>query len=234
MLGTLAELAALVEGRVIGNGEIRIEAIRTVEDAAPDSLTFATTESFVAAAVAGDAAAVLLDEDLVPAQISKPVLVVANTRLALATLLSRQMPSRPLGPFRHPTAAIESGDEIASDVYVGAQAYVGRGVRIGTGTIVGPHAYIGDGVTIGENVWIHPHAAVMRGCRLANGVVLHAGCIIGSDGFGWAFADGRAHRIPQIGNVELEDDVEVGANTCIDRAQIGSTRIGAGTKIDNL
>ncbi len=233
-LGTLDELAALVDGRVIGDGSVRIEAISTVEDATPATLTFATTQTFVGAALAGNAAAILLDRDLIPAKTSKPLLIVANARLALGKLLAAQVPARPRGPFRHPSAVIGSDVGIASDVYVGAHAYIGRDVRIGAGSTVGPQSYVGDGVAIGDNVWIHPHASVMTGCRLGSRVVLHAGCVIGSDGFGWAFADGRAQRIPQIGNVELEDDVEIGANTCVDRAQIGSTRIGAGTKIDNL
>ena len=95
-------------------------------------------------------------------------------------------------------------------------------------------AYVGEGAAIGNSVWIHPRVCVMPGMQIGDRVVLHAGCVIGSDGFGWAFVDGRAERIPQVGNVVLEDDVEIGANACIDRAQTGSTRIGAGTKIDNL
>ncbi|MBV9233837.1 MAG: UDP-3-O-(3-hydroxymyristoyl)glucosamine N-acyltransferase [Candidatus Eremiobacteraeota bacterium] len=234
MLGTLAEIAALVQGRVIGDGDVLIDGVSAVEDATPGTLTFATTESFVTAASAGNAAAVLLEERLAPSNPLKPLLVVSDARLALATLLERIMPARPRGPFRHPSAVIESADGLAPDVYVGAHAYVGRGVRIGAGSAIGEQAYIGEGVAIGEGVLIHPAARVMARCRIGNGVVLHAGCVIGSDGFGWAFAEGRAKRIPQVGNVDLEDDVEIGANACIDRAQTGSTRIGAGTKIDNL
>ncbi|MBV9263572.1 MAG: UDP-3-O-(3-hydroxymyristoyl)glucosamine N-acyltransferase, partial [Candidatus Eremiobacteraeota bacterium] len=214
MLGTLDELAALVEGRVIGDGGIPIDGISTVEDAAPGVLTFATTESFLTAASSSRAAAILVPEELASADVAKPLLVVANARLGLARLLTQIEPPRPRGPFRHTGAVIESDAEIASDVYVGASAYIGPGVRIGAGTIVGAHAFIGEGVRIGENAWIHPRAAVLRGSRIGNGVVLHAGCVIGSDGFGWAFVDGEARRIPQIGNVELEDGVEIGANTC--------------------
>ncbi|MBV8726039.1 MAG: UDP-3-O-(3-hydroxymyristoyl)glucosamine N-acyltransferase [Candidatus Eremiobacteraeota bacterium] len=234
MLGTLDELAGLVHGRVIGDGSIRIERIATVEDAVSGALTFATSESFLTAAMSSPAAAILVPEELASADVSKPLLVVADARLGLARLLTQIMPPRPRGPFRHASAVIESDEGIAADVYVGALAYIGNDVRIGAGTVIGPHAFVGDGVTIGENAWVHSRAAVLRACRIGNGVVLHAGCVIGSDGFGWAFVDGEAQRIPQIGNVELEDGVEIGANTCIDRAQIGSTRIGAGTKIDNL
>jgi UDP-3-O-[3-hydroxymyristoyl] glucosamine N-acyltransferase len=123
---------------------------------------------------------------------------------------------------------------VADDAYVGAHAYVGHRASVGSNSVVGQSAYVGDDVAIGESAWIHANASVMARCRVGDRVVLHAGCVIGSDGFGWAFVDGRAERIPQIGNVVLEDEVEVGANTCIDRAQVGSTQVGRGTKIDNL
>jgi UDP-3-O-[3-hydroxymyristoyl] glucosamine N-acyltransferase len=160
--------------------------------------------------------------------------VVENARHALAHLLAQLGPSRPRGPFRHRSAVVEPDAQLAADVYVGPHAYIGSGAAIGRGGVVGAGAYVGDGVVIGEAVWIHGHASVLAGTRVGDRVVLHAGCVIGSDGFGWAFVDGAAERIPQVGNVVLEDDVEIGANTCVDRAQTGSTRIGAGTKIDNL
>lgn len=234
MLGTLEELAARVGGRVIGDGSVPIHRITSVEDARGDALTFATNESFFSSALAGPAAAVLVDASLVPQTCTKPLLVVENARHALAQLLRTLQSPRPRGPFRHPTAVIESDARLAQDVYVGAQAYIGHEVSIGAGSAIGAAAYIGDNVSIGEAAWIHPHARIMGRCEIGDRAVLHAGCVIGSDGFGWAFVDGRAERIPQLGNVVLEDDVEIGANTCVDRAQMGSTRIGEGTKIDNL
>jgi UDP-3-O-[3-hydroxymyristoyl] glucosamine N-acyltransferase len=235
MLGTLEELAARVGGRVVGDGSVRIEGVRTVDEATEDSLTFATTEAYLSSALASRAGAVLVDASLASdAAPGKPLLVVENTRHALALLLSALMPPRPQGPFRHPTAVIESDANVAADAYVGAHAYVGHRASVGSNSVVGQSAYVGDDVAIGESAWIHANASVMARCRIGDRVVLHAGCVIGSDGFGWAFVDGRAERIPQIGNVVLEDEVEVGANTCIDRAQVGSTQVGRGTKIDNL
>ncbi len=233
-LGTLDELAARVGGRVAGDGSVRIGRITTVEEATDDALTFATSQAFLASALASRAAAVLVDASFVQDAIGKPLLVVENARQALAVLLEGLRPPRPRGPFRHPSATIEPDAQLAADVYVGAHAYVGNRTAIGAGSVVSAGAYVGDGVSIGEAVWIHPHATVMSSTCVGDRVVLHAGCVIGSDGFGWAFVDGRSERIPQIGNVVLESDVEVGANTCIDRAQTGSTRIGTGTKIDNL
>jgi UDP-3-O-[3-hydroxymyristoyl] glucosamine N-acyltransferase len=235
VLGTLRELAAQVGGRVVGDGGVRIRTVQTVDAATEDSLTFATTPAYLSTALASAAAAVLVDASLAPdAAPPKPLLVVENARHALAQLLVALMPPRPQGPFRHPTAAIESDTEVAGDAYVGAHAYVGHRASVGPKSVVDASAYVGDDVAIGESVWIHPHARVMAGCRVGDRVVLHAGCVIGSDGFGWAFVDGHAERIPQIGNVVLEDDVEIGANACVDRAQVGSTLVGRGTKIDNL
>jgi UDP-3-O-[3-hydroxymyristoyl] glucosamine N-acyltransferase len=234
VLGTLAQLAQRVGGRVVGDGSVEIAGIAGVDEADAATLTFAAEERYLAPALAGKAAAVLVDAAIAVESPSKPLLVVENARYALAQLLRGLRPQPPRGPFVHATAAVEPSAEFGAGVYVGAHAYVGRGVTIGRDSIVGAGAYVGDEAVIGEGSWLHPHARLMERCRIGNGVVLHAGCVIGSEGFGWAFIDGRLERIPQVGNVVLDDNVEVGANTCIDRAQTGSTYVGTGTKIDNL
>jgi len=233
-LGTLEELAARVGGRVVGDPRVVIRSVTTIEEADAGALTFATSESYLASALASPAAAILVDSSLTAAAGAKPLLVVDNVRRALARLLESLRPGRPRGPFRHPSAVVEPDAMLAGDVYVGAHAYVGHGAVIGRGSVIDAGSYVGDGTLIGDAVWIHPRVSVASQARIGNRVVLHAGCVIGSDGFGWAFVDGRSERIPQVGNVVLEDDAEIGANSCIDRAQTGSTRIGAGTKIDNL
>jgi UDP-3-O-[3-hydroxymyristoyl] glucosamine N-acyltransferase len=234
MLGTLEELAARVGGRVVGDGSVRIARISAVEEADSDALTFATTPAYLSSALQSAAGAILVEAEFEASGAGKPLLVVENARQALALLLESQRPQRPRGPFRHPSAVIEPGAQLAPDVYVGAHVYVGNGVAIGAGSVLEAGAYVGDDVSLGESVWIHARACVLSGSRIGDRAVLHAGCVIGSEGFGWAFVDGRLERIPQVGNVVLEEDVEIGANSCIDRAQTGSTRIGAGTKIDNL
>ncbi len=236
MLGTLADLQAKVGGRVIGDGSVAIARVAAVDEASDDALTFATDEKYLAAAFKSNAAAVLVD-DSVPlggATPPKPVLVVENARAALATFLATLKRPRPRGPFRHPSAVVEDGAVIGDDVHLGANAYVGSGAQIGARTTIGAGAYVGADVRIGEDTWLHPHAIVHEGCIVGNRVVLHSGSVIGSEGFGWAFLEGRLERIPQVGNVVLDDEVEIGANTCVDRAQTGSTQIGRGTKIDNL
>jgi UDP-3-O-[3-hydroxymyristoyl] glucosamine N-acyltransferase len=233
MLGTLAELAERIGGRVVGDGSVTIARISAVDEATDDALTFATDERYLSSALVSKAAAVLLDDSIRRDAVAKPLLVVPNARLALAQLLQSLRAHKP-APFRDQTAVIEDDAQLGADLYVGAHAYIGHRVTIGRGSVIGAGAYIGDGVRIGQSVWLHPHASVMADCRVGDRVVLHAGSVIGSEGFGWAFVDGRSERIPQVGNVVLEDDVEVGANTSIDRAQTGSTWIGIGTKIDNL
>jgi UDP-3-O-[3-hydroxymyristoyl] glucosamine N-acyltransferase len=234
MLGTLDELAARIGGRVVGDGSLQIAGISSVDDAGDDALTFATSEKYLEAALRGKAAAIVVEASLATFPVSKPLIAVENVRQALAQLLEAFRRARPRGPFRDPSAVVADGARLGDAVFIGANAYIGDGVAIGDGSVVEAGAYVGEGAAIGNSVWIHPRVCVMPGMQIGDRVVLHAGCVIGSEGFGWAFVDGRAERIPQVGNVVLEDDVEVGANACIDRAQTGSTRIGEGTKIDNL
>jgi UDP-3-O-[3-hydroxymyristoyl] glucosamine N-acyltransferase len=233
-LGTLEELAARIGGRVVGDGTVRVARIAGIAEAGSDALTFATSEAYFESALASSAAAILIDPSLERRSAAKPLLVVENARHALAQLLDSFRLPRPRGPFRHPSSVIEADAKLAADVYVGAHAYIGSHAEIGPSSIVDAGSYVGDDVSVGESVWIHPRATLMSGSRVGDRVILHAGCVIGSEGFGWAFVEGRSERIPQVGNVVLDDDVEVGANSCIDRAQTGSTTIGAGTKIDNL
>jgi UDP-3-O-[3-hydroxymyristoyl] glucosamine N-acyltransferase len=236
MLGTLADLQARVGGRIIGDGTVAIARVCAVDDAGADALTFATDEKYYAAALASAAAAVLVDASvpLDAAKANKPLLIVENARAALANFLATLKPPRPRGPFRHPTATVAEGAQIGADVYLGAHCYVGARAKIGRGSTIAPGAYVGDDVQIGEETWLHPRATVHEKCVVGSRVVLHSGSVIGSEGFGWAFLEGRLERIPQVGNVVLEDEVEIGANSCVDRAQTGSTFIGCGTKIDNL
>ncbi len=235
MLGSVADLAVLVGGRVVGDATVEVARVSAIDEATPDALTFATAEHYLTAALASSAAAVLVDASLAQrASGNKPLIVVDNVRAALAMLLERVRPPRPHGPFRHATAVVEPSARIGERVYVDAHAYVGADADIGNDCIIGVGAFVGSRVSLGEGTWLHAHAHVMDGCVVGRRVVLHAGSVIGSEGFGWAFVDDRLERIPQTGNVVLADDVEVGANSCVDRAQTGSTSIGTGTKIDNL
>ena len=235
-LGTLAEIAQRTGGRVIGDAGVRVARIAAVDDVDATALTFATDERFLRAALESRAAAVLADATLVDpaATYAKPIVAVTSPRLALATLLALLEPPRPRGPYVHPSAIVDPSATIGADVYIGALVTVGAGVSIGAQTVLAAGVAIGAGARIGTACLLQPRAYVADRCVLGDRVVLQAGAVVGSDGFGWAFLDGALQKIPQIGIVELGDDVDIGANTCIDRAQTGVTSIGDGTKIDNL
>jgi UDP-3-O-[3-hydroxymyristoyl] glucosamine N-acyltransferase len=235
-LGTLAEIAERTGGRVIGDAEVRVARIAAIDDVDATAMTFATDERFLKTALASRAAAILADAKLVdPAKsYAKPIVAVASPRVALATLLTILEPPRPRGPFTHPSAVIDPSATLGAGVYAGAQVVVGPGASIGADTVLAAGVVIGAEARIGAGCMLHPRAYVADRCVLGDRVVLKAQAIVGSDGFGWAFLEGTLQKIPQIGIVELGDDVEIGSNTCIDRAQTGVTSIGRGTKIDNL
>jgi UDP-3-O-[3-hydroxymyristoyl] glucosamine N-acyltransferase len=233
---TLADYARSAGGTVRGDGTVTIERIAAVEDADERTLTFAADEKYLRAALASKAAAVLTEPIVAArvAEIRKPLLLVPSTRIALAVLLAAREPRRPRGPFRDPTAGVDPSAAIGADVYLGPQAVVGPGAEIGAGSVLLAGAVVGAHARLGKACLMHPRAALLERCTAGNRVVLQAGAVVGSDGFGYAFLDGRFVKIPQVGNVALGDDVEIGANSCIDRAQTGTTSIGEGTKIDNL
>jgi UDP-3-O-[3-hydroxymyristoyl] glucosamine N-acyltransferase len=235
VLGSVGELAARVGGHVVGDSGTPVERVASVDEAERGDLVFAVDPQYLAAALRGRAAAVLVDARIaLPPASEKPFIVVENVRAALAALLALVTPPRPRGPFRHPSAVVDPTADVAEDAYVDAHAYVGAAAKIMAGCVIGAGAYVGAAAVLGEETWLHSHASVMDGCVTGKRVVLHAGCVIGSEGFGWAFVEDRLERIPQAGNVVLGDDVEIGANSCVDRAQTGSTVVGEGTKIDNL
>jgi len=235
-LGTLADLARVAGGRVVGDDATAIGRIAAVDDADAETLTFAVDARYLRAALASRAAAVLTEEPLL-AEVdapAKPLIVVESARLALAALLASLEPERPRGPFTHATAAVDPTAEIGADVWIGPQVSIGPRARVGDRTVLHAGVVIGAAARAGADCTFHPRSYLADRCTAGDRVVLHAGAVIGSDGFGWAFLDGRLVKIPQVGIVTLGDDVEIGANTCVDRAQTGVTSIGDGTKIDNL
>ncbi|GAC1658272.1 MAG: UDP-3-O-(3-hydroxymyristoyl)glucosamine N-acyltransferase [Vulcanimicrobiaceae bacterium] len=236
MVETLAQLAQRVGGKVTGDPSVAIERVTSVRDADAAALTFATDARYFAEALASDAGAVLADEALLEGRehFEKPVLAVASARVALAIILKSFERPVPSGEFRHPSAIIDPSADLGSDVYVGPLVSIGERSVVGKGTTLQAGALVGADVHIGEGCVLHARATVLDASRLGNRVIVHSGAVVGSEGFGWAFVEGRLQKIPQVGNVVLGDDVEIGANTCVDRAQTGSTTIGRGSKIDNL
>jgi UDP-3-O-[3-hydroxymyristoyl] glucosamine N-acyltransferase len=234
-LGTLGAIAERTGGRVIGDAAVVVERVAGVDAVDETALTFATDEKYLRAALASKAAAVLVDATLVAAAetYAKPLVAVPSVRVALADLLRSFEPPRPPAGI-HPSAVVDPSAHVDPAATVGPLVAIGSGARIGPGTMLGAGVVIGSGVVIGADCTLHPRAVVLDGCTLGDRVVLQPGAVIGSEGFGWAFVEGALRKIPQIGIVTLADDVEIGANTCVDRAQTGVTSIGEGTKIDNL
>jgi UDP-3-O-[3-hydroxymyristoyl] glucosamine N-acyltransferase len=232
---TLADYARRVGGTVLGDGSILIDRIAAIDDVDDRSLTFATDERYLRGALTSRAAAILTEPALAAAIEAprKPLLLVPSARAALAALLAALEPPRPQ-PHRDPTASIDPSASLAPDVYVGPNVTIGPRAQIGAGSVLFAGVIVGADARVGEACTFHPGAMLLDRCVAGDRVVLQPGAVIGSDGFGYVFVDGRFRKIPQIGNVELGDDVEIGSNTCVDRAQTGTTSIGEGTKVDNL
>ncbi len=219
-----------------GDDAVPIERIAAIEDAGATSLTFATDTRYLRRALDSRAAAVLTEAALADAfpAARKPLVIVASARAGLAALLAEREPPRPRAPYRHPTAVVDPSATVGPDVHVAALAVVGAGAVIGAESVLLAGAVVGAHARLGRRCTLHQRAMLLDGCVAGDDVILQAAAVVGADGFGYVFLDGRFVKIPQVGNVVLGDSVEIGANTCVDRAQTGSTTIGEGTKIDNL
>jgi UDP-3-O-[3-hydroxymyristoyl] glucosamine N-acyltransferase len=235
MLSQLAaKLGAEVEGGLV---DPVVTGVSSIPGAGPGCLVFAEEEAAFAAALASSAAAVLVSPQIAVAAKpgSKPVLRVSQPRLAFAraAVLLRGAPA---SPAVHATAAIAPGVQIGGDVSIGAHASIEEGASIGASTIIGSGAVIGAGVRIGSHCRIFPRVVIYPGTTLGDRVVIHAGAVLGADGFGYVCdrTSGEYTQFPQQGTLIIEDDVEVGANTTIDRGALEETRVGRGTKLDNL
>jgi UDP-3-O-[3-hydroxymyristoyl] glucosamine N-acyltransferase len=231
----LAELAELVGGRVEGNPDRVVEAVRSLEAAGPRDLSFLKDPRYRGQAASSNAGALLVGPSLADAAaLGRDLLVVDDPSYALARLLAALHPDERRPPGIHPTAILEPGCEVHPEAHVGPYAVIGAGSRIGAGAAVLAFVAVGRGCAVGEGTVLHPHAVLYDGTAVGVGCIVHAGVVLGADGFGYATHGGVHHKVPQVGRVVLEEEVEVGANTTIDRATLGETRIGAGTKIDNL
>jgi len=237
MTFSAATIAQLAGGRVEGNAQAAVSGFGKIEEAQAGQLAFLANPKYEEYLYTTQASVVIVNESLELKQAVQATLIrVPDAYSAFAALLSqyeamqRQMLSGREEPsFVHDTATM------GNDVYIGAFAYIGKNVRIGNNVKIYPQVFIGDDVIIGDNTVLNPGVKVYHRCVLGKNVIVHAGTVIGSDGFGFApQADGTFKKVPQMGNVVLEDDVEVGSNSTIDRATIGSTIVHAGAKIDNL
>jgi len=229
----LQQIAARLDCRLEGDGAIEIRGVAGIEDAGPGDLTFFTNAKYASALRTTRASAVILGETAEAAPCA--MLRARQPYLAFARAVALfEDPWRP-APGVHPLAWIGESVTLGADVSVGPFAAIADGTRVGARTIIHAHATIGRQVEIGEDCIVHARVSIRERIRIGDRVVLQDGVVVGSDGFGFARrSDGTHHKIPQLGGVVIENDVEVGANTTIDRPAVGQTRIGAGTKIDNL
>lgn len=227
----LDELAHRLGGRLEGDGTVDVRRVASPESAGPGAVCVCTSGEAVRRAAEAGAAAVVVPEGLTS---PLPAVRVAEPRLALALLLELLGP-RPHHPRGvHPAAWVHPAARLGPEVAVGAFAVVEEGAAVGARTVLYPFAYVGPHATVGEDCVLYPHAVVGERVRVGNRVILHAGCVLGADGFGFVPGPDAHRKIPQVGTVVVEDDVEIGACTTVDRATLDETRIGAGTKIDNL
>jgi UDP-3-O-[3-hydroxymyristoyl] glucosamine N-acyltransferase len=230
----LSAIAKALQARLEnGSPDTEISGLNGVEHAGPGELTFVSNPKYAAAARNTRASAVIVSEDF-PA-VPAAMLRTKDPYLTFARAL--ELFHKPLrySPGTHPTAVVHASAKIAADAHIGPYVVIGENVEIGKNAVLLAHVVIYPGVRIGDNFFAHAHATVRENCRIGNDVLLQNGVVIGGDGFGFAkTAEGCWHKIPQPAPVVLEDDVEVQANSCIDRASVGETHIGRGVKIDNL
>ena len=238
----LGELAERVGGTVRGDPEVRIAGLGTLDRAGPEDLSFLTRAGAARSAAAqaeyrrraerSAAAALLVPPEIEVA--NRPLLVAADPSLALARLIALFYPAEPPAAGIHPTAVVATGCEIDPAAHVGPYAVIGAGSRIGAGAALHAHVVLGRECRVGAEAILYPHVVLYDRCEVAERSILHSGVIIGADGFGFATSGGEHVKVPQVGRAIVEADVEIGANSAVDRATLDETRVGAGTKIDNL
>lgn len=230
---TIGEIARRLEAPLEGDAARVVSTVSPLEDAGPEALSWLGDEKYARLLTMTRAAAILARPDAaVPSSLA--CIRVVDPDLALTRVLPWFAPPPPqVAPGVHPTAVIEPG-AIFAGASIGAHVYIGRGAQIGPGTQLHAGVCIGEGTKIGANCILWPNVVVRERCLIGERVVIHSNSTLGADGFSYLLREGEHRKIPQIGTVVIEDDVEIGASTCIDRARSGQTRIGRGTKIDNL
>lgn len=229
-------IASLTSGKVEGDGNVKLIGFAKIEEATPGYVTFIANPKYTHYIYETAASAVLVSDDFVIDRPVSPVLIrVKDPYVALADMMNAMESLRPQPKGIEQPCFIGEGVEIPEDAYIGAFSYIGKGTVLGKGVKIYPQTYVGEDVKIGEGSVIRAGVRIYQECVIGNGCIIHSGAVIGADGFGFApRPDGTYEKIPQIGNVVIDDDVEIGANVTIDRATFGSTRIGKGTKLDNL
>ena len=232
-----AQIAFLINGKVEGDAQVAVNSFGKIEEATEGQLAFLANPKYEEYLYSTKASVIIVNETQELRQpINATLIRVSDAYSAFATLLSKyqEIVQQQLTGVQEPSYISKSA-KYGENAFIGAFAYLGENVKVGNNTKIYPNAYLGNNVVIGDNTVIHPGVRIYHDCKVGNNVTIHAGTVIGSDGFGFApQADGSFKKVPQIGNVVIEDNVEIGANATIDRATIGSTLIKSGAKLDNL
>lgn len=233
MRNTLGEIARLIDGEVVGDQSVVITGVSGIKEAGDGDITFIANSRYAGLMEQTGASAIITSREVQP--LKKPIIRTENPSLAFAKIVSLAAPGDARHPRGiHPTAIIGKGVSLGEQAALGAYAVVEDDVIIGDRTIVYPGCFIGHNSSIGKDCLIYPNVSIRERTDIGNRVIIHSGTVIGSDGFGFATIKGIHQKIPQIGTVEIQDDVEIGANVAIDRARFEKTVVGRGTKIDNL
>lgn len=233
----LRDLAEYVGGRVIGDGSVVISRVSPIEEAGPGDITFLANPRYARLIAASKASAVIVAPEVVGAELAtagRSFLEVAQPYVAFAKILQLFAPSAEYRREIAASAHVEATAKLGENVSLYPNVYVGKNSRVGDRSVLLPGVFLGDRVEVGNDCVLHPNVVIGDRCRLGNNVILHAGVVVGSDGFGYAGSGDQRIKIPQVGVVEIEDNVEIGANSTIDRATLGRTLISRGAKIDNL
>jgi UDP-3-O-[3-hydroxymyristoyl] glucosamine N-acyltransferase len=228
----LRDLSSLLNGEILGDYDIEISGVSGINEAKEGDITFISAKRYVKDLSRSRASCVIVKEPLAGVSITQ--LKVSNPHLAFVKLLEHFNPQQVKLIGISNDAFVSDKAAIGKDVSIYPFSYIADGVSIGSGTIIHPYVFIGENTSLGEKCIIHPHVTLRENVKIADRVIIHSGSVIGSDGFGYVFDGGKYHKIPQVGGVIIEDDVEIGSNASIDRATTGNTIIGKGTKIDNL
>lgn len=228
----LSEISTLLQAKLIGDPQLDIIGVNTIQDASASEICFLASQKHAPKLSQSSAAAVLVNQYMSDCAITQ--LVVANVDAALIALLEMFAPKLTKCSGVHPAAVVETTAELDETVAVGPGAYIGHAVKIGAGTVIGPGCTVGENTTIGSGCRLDSNVVIYHNCRIGNACIIQANSTIGATGFGYSFIGGQHRLIPHNGGVILEDGVEIGANSCVDRAKFGDTVIGAGTKMDNF
>ena len=232
---TAQQIAELIKGRVEGDKDAKVSSFAKIEEGHEGAISFLSNKKYLHYIYETKSSVVLVDEPLaLERNVNCTLIRVKSAYEAVAQLLQLYESMKPRKRGISDLAFIDPTATIGEDCYIGPFAYVGPKCVIGDNSIIHPHAALGDNVIVGKNTEIHSNAVIYHDCKVGNRCILHAGCVIGADGFGFAPSENGYDKIPQIGIVTIEDDVEIGANTCVDRSTMGSTFIRNGVKLDNL